>query len=334
MKRHVTLLYVHHGFVHGLILLQRSSLPLMLILLANDVEVNPGPVNSSEQFEQCSRTSKNGTIPKSMIPKTSFRFLSWNTRSLFSLHKTTDGEVISNHSSLQDFIHSESIDMVCLTETWLSEKHFNVEILPEDYNVFRVDRICKTGGGVLIVTRESSFPETKQVYFSQTAELEIVCIECTTNSSRILVVCCYRPPNSCSEWLLSFNEFLNYVSDLYKKIIITGDFNFPRISWSENVVTATGESERFFHNILSDHFLNQLIDIPTRENTVLDLIITNIPVNINNIEVIDPNNFTMFSDHKCVLFVYQDSVTASHKLKRSVYDYNRADFEACNRLGV
>ena len=140
-------------------------------------------------------------------------------------------------------------------------------------------------------------------------------------------VCCYRPRNSSSEWLLSFKEFLNYVSDLYKKIIITGDFNFPRISWSENVVTATGESERFFHNILSDHFLNQLIDIPTRENTVLDLIITNIPDNINIIEVIDPNNFTMFSDHKCVLFDYQDSVTVSHSKDRC----NRADFQAMKK---
>ncbi len=56
--------------------------------------------------------------------------------------------------------------MICLTETWRSEKHFNVEILPRDYNVFRVDRKCKTGGGVLIATKESSFIETKQVYFS------------------------------------------------------------------------------------------------------------------------------------------------------------------------
>ena len=107
---------------------------------------------------------------------------------MFSLHKITDGEVISNRSSLQDVIHSESIDMICLTETWLSEKHFDVEILPEDYNVFRVDRKCTTGGGVLIATRKSSFPETKQVYFSQTAELEIVCVECATNSSRSLLL--------------------------------------------------------------------------------------------------------------------------------------------------
>ena len=46
VKKHVTLLSVHR-IIHGLILLQRSSLPLMLILLANDVETNPGPVKTT-----------------------------------------------------------------------------------------------------------------------------------------------------------------------------------------------------------------------------------------------------------------------------------------------
>ena len=44
-KKCVTLLSVRR-FVHGLILLQRSSLPLMLVLLANDVEINPGPYHN------------------------------------------------------------------------------------------------------------------------------------------------------------------------------------------------------------------------------------------------------------------------------------------------
>jgi exonuclease III len=57
--------------------------------------------------------------------------------------------MISNNSSLQDFVYSEQTDIVFLTETWLSNKHFDAEILRQDYNVFRVDRKCKTGGGVL-----------------------------------------------------------------------------------------------------------------------------------------------------------------------------------------
>ena len=74
------------------------------------------------------------------------------------------------NQSLQDFISTESIDIVFLTETWLSDKHFDAEILPQDYDVFRVDRKCRTGGGVLIATKQSSFTETKQINFSQTVD--------------------------------------------------------------------------------------------------------------------------------------------------------------------
>jgi hypothetical protein len=185
---------------------------------------------------------------------------------------------------------------------------------------------------VLIATKESSFIETKQVYFTEINNLEIVCVECATNSTRLLAVCGYRPPNSSSKWLVSFKEFLDNISDAYEKIIITGDFNFPKISWSESLVIPTGEPERFFHNTLSDHYLRQLIGTPTRENSLLDLLITNIPEHINNIEVTDPGTFNLFSDHKFVLFDIHDTFTSSHKLKRSVYDYSRANFEEMNRI--
>ncbi len=84
-----------HPLVHGLILLQRTSLPLMLILLANDVELNPGPTVHKYSPKELSNldSRKPGII----------RCMSWNTRSLFSIHRKTDGEIISNNSSLQDF---------------------------------------------------------------------------------------------------------------------------------------------------------------------------------------------------------------------------------------
>jgi hypothetical protein len=68
-----------------------------------------------------------------------------------------------------------------------------------------------------------------------------------------------------------------------------------------------------------------LIFAPTRETNVL------YSRQLNNIEAIDPTNFNLFSDHKCLLFEFQGTATPSDKLKRSVYDYNRADFEKMNR---
>ena len=139
-----------------------------------------------------------------------------------------------NHSSLQDVIYLEKIDLLFLSETWLTRNDFDAAILPPDYDVFRTDCNGKTGGGVLIAAKKESFIETKQIFVKQNADLEIVCVECTLKRTRILVVCCYRPPNSSSSWLLSFKEFLDSISDLYDEIIITGDSNFPKISWSEN----------------------------------------------------------------------------------------------------
>ena len=97
------------------------------------------------------------------------------------------------------------------------------------------------------------------------------------------------------------------------------------------MVIPNGESERFFYNIIYDHYLSQLVDVPTRETSVLDLIITNIPDNINNIEVIDPCTLKLFSDHKCALYDLQVTLTPAQKLKRPVYDYRRANFEKMNR---
>jgi exonuclease III len=129
--------------------------------------------------------------------------------------------MISYNSSLQDFVYSKQIDIVFLTETWLSNKLFDAEILRQDYNIFRVDRKCETGDGVLTATKESSFTETKQVCFNQLhTELEIVCVERATNNARILVVCCYRAPDFSSKWLLSFKKFLDCFMDTYEKIII------------------------------------------------------------------------------------------------------------------
>ena len=61
VKKYVTLLAIHR-VIHGLKLLQRSSLPLMLILLANDVEINPGPVKST-------RTDNNNLKVLYLIPE-------------------------------------------------------------------------------------------------------------------------------------------------------------------------------------------------------------------------------------------------------------------------
>lgn len=240
--------------------------------------------------------------------------------------------MVCNHTNLLDFVYYESIDVVLLTETWLSDKHLNQEILSHNYHIFRTDRKCKVGGGVLVALKDSSFDDVKQVAIDQFPDLEIVCVECSSSKDPpTLVVCCYRPPNSTRKWLLSFKELLDWANRVYKKIIISGDFNLPKISWSEAAVIPSGDSETFFCDSLTDLYFSQLIYIPTRDQNILDLLITNIPEKIANIEVTDPTQYGLFSDHNYVLFDYTGRDAFCHKINRTVYDYKRADFEGMNR---
>ena len=76
-------------------------------------------------------------------------------------------------------------------------------------------------------------------------------VRAKTSRLLYLVACCYRPPNSSQKWFLSFKEFLKWANRAYEKILVTGDFNVPKISWSESTVIPGGEPEYLFYNTLS-----------------------------------------------------------------------------------
>ena len=107
-KRRAAALVSVHSLVRGLTLLQRSSLPLMLILLAyNVVEINPGSVCSQHSSLNC---------------------IGMNARSLKSLH-TMNGQQTFNLSRFQDLVYTENADLVLVTDTWLLKDIHDGEIL-------------------------------------------------------------------------------------------------------------------------------------------------------------------------------------------------------------
>ena len=112
-KKYVTLLVIHR-VVHGQKLLQRSSLPLMLILLANDVEINPGPVKST-------RTDNND-----------MKVLYLNTRSVksFITIENNPPNKICKITLLQELVHSGDYKVICVCETWLNETALILNFFP------------------------------------------------------------------------------------------------------------------------------------------------------------------------------------------------------------
>lgn len=73
---------------------------------------------------------------------------------------------------------------------------------------------------------------------------------------------------------------------------VIGDFNYRNIEWD----TLSGDQEaQDLLDVIQDSFLKQLIRTPTREENILDLLLTNRDDIISNIEVGDSLGN---SDHK------------------------------------
>ena len=77
-------------------------------------------------------------------------------------------------------------------------------------------------------------------------------------------------------WINKFESFLQDVCKCHSKIVITGDFNFPRASWNlrENAIDG---NENLLVKLLNDFFLEPLNITPTRGENILDLVITSVP---------------------------------------------------------
>ena len=60
---------------------------------------------------------------------------------------------------------------------------------------------------------------------------------------------------------------------------------------------------------------------------MLDLVITNVPDRVRVREVLSPKESDVFTDHGTVSFEFHASTKATHKIKRTVYDYRNGDFD-------
>ena len=206
---------------------------LLKIVRSGDVHPLPGPETNSSSGPTTKPTNQAGTNSQCL------RCCSFNAQSLRSLNRLLDGTLVSNLSSFQDLVYTENFDLITVTETWLNENISNSEILPSGYSIIRKDRpIDKRGGGVLIALRnEIQFTRiTSGIWYDR---LEIIAIELvSTNTKKCLACVCYRPPNyDLDEWMVLFTSFLETATSRYEFVLITGDFNFPDLTWNSELNT-------------------------------------------------------------------------------------------------
>ena len=149
-----------------------------------------------------------------------------------------------------------------------------------------------------------------------------------------LILCgVYRPPDTkINEW----NEALTKISEALKdnqsimnhNIIISDYMNFADAKWDEINDGITGENNQIceIQKIMRDNFLNQIIDIPTRNDRILDVIMTNNEKLFSHHEIIVN---TDFSDHNSVIL----TMNIMHEKKKKTNDiHNKYDAKVHGEL--
>ena len=66
-----------------------------------------------------------------------------------------DRKKLCNLSRFQEVVYSEAVDLVWVTETWLTKDATNTGILHDDYAIYRKDREPRTGGEITSQPRRS-----------------------------------------------------------------------------------------------------------------------------------------------------------------------------------
>jgi len=81
----------------------------------------------------------------------------------------------------------------------------------------------------------------------------------------------YRPPDQEEEVNEAFYRQLKAASQS-QALVLMGDFNHPDFSWEDHTARHM-QSWRFLQSI-SDNFLMQVVEEPTRRGALLDLVLT------------------------------------------------------------
>ena len=152
-------------------------------------------------------------------------------------------------------------DIVGISETWLKD-NANLTALTNDFHIYRQDRLCSNGGGVLLAIRCTL--QSKLVKSCITGRAECIFVDVKFNKSDyIRYVVIYRPPDTgYTDSLALYNILYNNLKNC-KYYVLSGDFNLPDISWAD--FTARSEISREFLTLCFKLGAEQCVNFLTRE---------------------------------------------------------------------
>ena len=199
-------------------------------------------------------------------------------------------------SDLDCVLQLNSVDIAVFTETWATDSVLK-SLDFKDYIMFHsIRKNCKRPSGGLSIFVKSSIPATKlDIHVPGNLEIMYVSVrphKLPRSISNIILCAVYFPGTSSKfapnqeDILIHLTESIQnfYVKYSNPLIMLLGDFNDLKII-----------------DLCESCLLKQVVNVPTRKNAILDLIMTNIDNQFYKDPVTLPGIST--SDHKCVWYV-------------------------------
>ena len=185
--------------------------------------------------------------------------------SCFVLNKTAD---------IRDYVVSNNIDIVLLTETWLtsSDAVKRADVIPDGIRMTIRGRPAELAVGLVFCLKSGT--KCKVVSSGELDSIEYVNYELICQKTNVDVHVIYRPPYSEKHHITTatfFEEFQTYLSQAVQithSLEIAGDFNI-------NMDTDTDADKIRICDVLSMYDITQHVTVPTHvSGHTLDLIIS------------------------------------------------------------
>ena len=294
--------------------------------------------NFSDSFfgEQVNVETENRFVPLTKVKKDRSSPCGTNKSSFISGLKFISMNINSIRGKkleLLAFLDFHQPHVVAIQETKIDSSFATSELFPETcpYSVYRKDRNIHGGGVMLLVHKDiSHMPITELENDS-----ESIWVKVFANKTSHFVASWYRPPGSTSEEFQLFREQLDYIRTHHKgkklpSAHVLGDFNFKDIDWpdrlSKSGSTLSQSEGQILIDIMNDHGLEQMVHFPTREKNTLDLILTTLPGQFQDVHSPDK-----LSDHDIVSGTLKMFIPPIKKPRRKVYLYQKGDYESMRK---
>ena len=176
--------------------------------------------------------------------------------------------VASKTLEIRELIAEKSLDILALTETWLSNNDSSkiAELVPDTHIFYHVPREGRGGGVGLCLSKR--FTHVKMIKSLNYTSFEYIHINFSLTNKLYKIIVLYRPPPK-TNFNNFINEFYGLMSSLFdenRKVYVCGDFNI----WAED--DTDNYTKRFLEVVGNFNYKNVVCEPTARSGHILDLL--------------------------------------------------------------